>query len=683
MNRILLLLLLFTNANANMHAQDKQINKTTDSTKQLSDVIVTATRTSTQLLSIPYSVNTINRKQIDEFQFRSTPEALTGLAGVFVQKTNHGGGSPFVRGLTGNQTLLLVDGIRFNNATFRFGPNQYLNTIDVNTIAKLEVARGTGSVQYGSDALGGVVQVFTKEPVFADKKIIHATAIGRAATHDMEYTGRGEVHYQSKKIAFLVGYSNKNFGDLVGGDTTGKQTPSGYTEQAFDAKLKWKIAANATLTAAHQFLQQKNVPLYHRVKLENFAYYFFAPQQRQMTYAKLEVDGKSNILNKLVLATSLQQSLEKRSYQKNGNAYKFLEEDKVRTIGITADIFSLVGKHWTANTGVEFYNDKVNSFKQQTIIAINETINQRGLYPNNASSGNFSLYSLHHIKINRFEVQAGLRYNSFTINIPDTVTSSLKLGDITVKPTSVVTNLAVVYRIKENQSIYASFSTGYRTPNIDDMGSLGLVDFRYEIPAYNLKPEKTYNIEIGYRFINKKINASVAFFHMHLANLITRVQVPNEQVGGYNVYTKQNSQQAFVRGVEGSFNYSISKSFNVQTVVSYALGQNISANEPMRRIPPLNGKLLLNYQHKKWQASIENLFASHQNRLAKGDMADNRIPLGGTPGWYVVNLYGGFVKSTYAIRLGLQNLLNEDYRTHGSGINGIGRSVTLSIQINL
>ncbi len=685
MLRLSIFLVLITTTYIFGFTQTKNVKQqlVVDSANDLTEIIVTATRKNTQVLSIPYSVNYINVKQINEFQFRSTPDALTGLTGVFVQKTNHGGGSPFIRGLTGNQTLLLVDGIRFNNATFRFGPNQYLNTIDVNTIRKLEVARGTGSVQYGSDALGGVVQVFTKEPTFAQKKTIQATLIGKIMSHDMEYSGRAEVQYQSKKIAILVGYSNKKFGDLWGGDSTKKQTPSGYHEKAFDVKFKWKISTNTTLTAAHQFLQQRNVPLYHRVKLENFTYYFFAPQQRQMSYVKLEIDGKKKVFNKFSLTSSLQRSLEIRSYQRNENSNKFLEEDKVRTIGITGDILSILTKNWTANSGIEFYHDKVNSIKKQINLSTNLTLNQRGLYPDNSTNANFSLYTLHHIKINRFEIEAGLRYNSFSIKIPDTVTTILKLGDITVNPSSLVTNLALLYRLNNQISVYTSFSTGYRTPNIDDMGTLGLVDFRYEIPYYNLKPEKTYNTEIGYRFNSKKIQATVALFYMHMTNLITRVKINNEQVGGYNVYSKQNSNQSYIRGFEASFNYSISKSFVLQTGAAYAFGQNISANEPMRRIPPFNGRVLLNYRHKNLQASIENLFSSMQDRLAQGDIADNRIPFGGTPKWNVINIYSSYEKEKFAVRLALQNVLNNDYRTHGSGINSVGRSVTLSVQINL
>lgn len=652
-----------------------------DTANTLQEVVLTATRKSSNILLLPYSISVLERKNLDNYQFRTTPEALMGVAGVFVQKTNHGGGSPFVRGLTGNQTLLMIDGIRFNNATFRYGPNQYLNTIDQFTVDKIEVARGTGSVQYGSDALGGVVQILTKTPQFNSEAKWLASVTGKAVSQDIEYTGRADVQYQSKKIALIAGYTQRKFGDLIGGDSTGKQSPSGYTEQAFDAKLKWQAATNAVVTLAHQYVQQNDVPLYHRVKLENFAYYFFAPQKRQMSYAKLDVTTNHALVSALNVTASLQNSLENRSYLRNGNTNRFVEEDKVQTFGLTADITSNIFKNWTANSGIEYYQDKVQSIKQQISVSTNATVNQRGLYPNNATSGNFSLYSLHHINIQKFKIEAGLRYNSFAITIPDTTTTALKLGDVTVSPASLVGNLAVLYNIGSKQSVYASFSTGYRTPNIDDMGTLGLVDFRWEIPAYSLQPEKTYNTEIGYKYQGKSVTASVAMYYMHLANLITRVQVAGQQVGGYNVYTKENSQESYIKGFETNITYHFNSSFTMRGNVSYAFGQNLSRSEPMRRIPPFNGNLMFNYAKNKWLASAEYQFASTQNRLAQGDKDDNRIPTGGTPSWQVLNLYGAYKTNSYAVRLGLQNIFNQDYRTHGSGINGMGRSLVFGLQL--
>ena len=158
--------------------------------KSLTEVVVSSQRKSTALLQVPYLVEKTNSKTISTYQPRTTPEALIGLNGVFVQKTNHGGGSPFVRGLTGNQVLMLVDGIRLNNSTFRYGPNQYLNTIDAFGIDHIEVAKGTGSVQYGSDALGGVIQVFSKEPEFSTgKNSWKGNVLGKFMTGGMEKTG--------------------------------------------------------------------------------------------------------------------------------------------------------------------------------------------------------------------------------------------------------------------------------------------------------------------------------------------------------------------------------------------------------------------------------------------------------------------------------------------------------------
>jgi hemoglobin/transferrin/lactoferrin receptor protein len=151
----------------------------------LAEVVITANRYGSVLIKTPEAIRVIDNKSIQKFQLRTAPEALLLTPGVFVQKTNHGGGSAFLRGLTGNQTLLLVDGIRLSNSTMRYGPNQYFNTIDVFSIDKVEVMRGSGSVQYGSDAIGGIIQAFSHEPARTEKPIWGSTLLTRIGTQGM------------------------------------------------------------------------------------------------------------------------------------------------------------------------------------------------------------------------------------------------------------------------------------------------------------------------------------------------------------------------------------------------------------------------------------------------------------------------------------------------------------------
>lgn len=383
------------------------------------------------------------------------------------------------------------------------------------------------------------------------------------------------------------------------------------------------------------------------------------------------------------LILSLQQSVEKRDYLRNGNANRFSEEDRVKTKGATVDVFSNWGKKWNSNSGIEYYYDKVNSAKYQYPINGMAMQSLRGLYPDGASNQNFSLYTLHHLQMGRFTIEGGVRYNLLHIQITDTSKAPGSLGKVNVRPSSLVTNAALNYQLNNRSGLFVSFSTGYRAPNIDDMGSLGLVDFRYEVPAYGLKPEKSYHTELGYRFRNQQFTTSLSVFYMHLTNLITRIQVPGQQVNGYNVYTKENSQESYLRGAEFDGRYQVSARLSFEMNATYLFGQNLSAQEPMRRIPPLNGRAQLRYQHRQWYVAIENMAAAKQNRLAQGDKDDNRIPAGGTPGWYLLNLHAGHTGKLFSVKGGMQNIGNIDYRTHGSGINGAGRNVWVSVEIRL
>ncbi len=661
-------------------AQQTENEKKEDSTAlKLNEVVVTAQRHQQQNLLVPYSVNTLSRKEMDQFQYCTTPEALMGMNGVFVQKTNHGGGSPFVRGVTGNQTLILVDGIRLNNSTFRYGPNQYLNTIDPYTISKIEVAKGTGSVQYGTDAIGGVINLISNTPKFAENKsAFSGRAIAKYMTGDMEKTFRGEAMYNGKKFALLAGISKRNFGDIIGGDTTGKQSPSGYDEWSFDVKAKFLLQQNIQLTLANQFLQQQHVPVYHKVRLENFSLNEMDPQQRLLSYARLNVQGQSALFSQTEFTVSFQQAIEGRSGQKNGSTTLRKERDEIKTVGITADVLSVFNKRWIANSGIEMYTDKVGSTREDLNTQTNTVGTKRGLYPNNSTYSNYSIYSLHHLRFSKWIIDAGLRFNTFDIRIKDT-----SLGNVSIAPAALVGNGALMYVINKQQTVYASFSSGYRAPNIDDMGTLGIVDFRYEVPTGNLHPERSQHTELGYKFQSKKFSATVAAYYMHLSDLITRIKVQGDTINGYPVYKKENTEAAMIKGVETEFNWQLTKHFTINSGIAYAYGQSLSKHEPLRRIPPFNGRVMSTYRKNRWFAAAELQFASKQNRLAQGDKDDNRIGPGGTAGWQVINFYGGYHLPALNFNIGLQNLLNKDYRTHGSGINGVGRSGWIAVTVKI
>ncbi len=648
----------------------------TTSVITLQEIVVTSQRNPQASTYTPYSVSSLARKSLDDFNPRTTPEALMNMNGVFVQKTNHGGGSPFIRGLTGNQTLLLLDGIRLNNSIYRYGPNQYLNTIDAFAVDKIEVAKGTGSVQYGTDAMGGVIQVFTKEPMLRqERSTLHGNVFGKYMTGDMEKSGRTELEYSSPKFAALVGGTFRNFGDIFGGKSTGKQSPSGYDEYAFDAKIVTALKQNIQLTVASQFLRQLHVPVYHKVKLENYLLNEFNPQQQLLTYARLNIQGNKNLFNQVRVIASLQHNEEGRNSQKNESDLLIREKDKIRTLGFTADISSVMSNIWTANSGIEIYHDQVGSTRYEiNNSGTGTSTSKRGLYPDNSKSGNFSVYTLQHLNIGNWIIDGGIRYNSFKVNISD-----VTLGDVEISPDALVINAAAMYNFSQVHHVYTNFSQGFRAPNIDDMGTLGIVDFRYELPAYALSPEKSENFELGYKISLPKFNGTIAAYRVNLNQLITRVKVEGEFIDSYQVYKKENVEEAYIQGFEAAFNWNPLARLEINSGITTTYGQNITKNEPLRRIPPLNGRVAATYRIGRFFSSAELLFASKQDRLAAGDISDNRIPAGGTPGWEVVNLYAGYRIKSVRLNAGLQNILDEDYRTHGSGINGVGRSAWLAV----
>jgi outer membrane receptor protein involved in Fe transport len=644
----------------------------------LDSVIVESRNIKINDVSNPFIVSSISAKQIQQYGSRTTPEALIGTSGVFLQKTNHGGGSAFIRGLTGNQTLLVVDGIRINNATFRYGPNQYLNTIDMFTLNKIHVLKGIGAIEYGSDAMGGVIQMETKQNSQEHTGKLYASNASKFVSNQMESTNRTEIQFAQNKWNFIGGISFKNYGDIWGGESIGKQKPTGYTEKNYDLKVKININDRQELTTSSQNTIQKNIPIYHKIVLENYKTNQVDKQIHNLNYLKYKYTGKNKWLSSIIINASIQRSIEKRSLQKNNAVIVRNENDTIHTTGVTAEIISKPTSFWTINTGFDYYKDRVNSIANELNISTSTQISKRGLYPNNSIYNNSSLFNIHYISAGKFKIITGIRYNFLNIRITDT-----DLGNVVLKPSALVTNFGLNYQFNNNNALFGSLTNGYRAPNIDDLGTLGIIDFRYEIPSYNLKSEKSLNLEIGYKYNSRKSNFAISAFNMKLKDIIVRVLVDGKVINGYNVYNKKNIESSYIKGAELSYTQVLHSGFVLQTNATYTYGQNITKNEPMRRIPPFFGQTSLSWKHKNITLACRHQFAGQQTRLAKGDMDDNRIGMAGTPSWNTLNIDASIQMKHLDVNINFINILNEKYKTHGSGVFGMGRAVGFSINWKL
>ncbi|MBL0326985.1 MAG: TonB-dependent receptor [Cytophagaceae bacterium] len=640
----------------------------------LPEINVSALRSQLSNLETPASIHSISARNLKNRIFRTLPEFFENNGTFWLQKTNHGGGSLFLRGLTGNQTLTLIDGIRLNNSTFRYGPNQYLNTINPFMVSHMEVLSGGGSVQYGSDAIGGLLQIFTHDPNF-DKKV-DFIANTRYGSQNMEKSINSSLSISHKNLGLLVAGSFRDFGDLVGGKGIGIQTPSGYQEYAYDIKGVWKLRSKTSLIMAHQKVRQNHVPVYHKVKLEDFKINEMTFQIRNLSYLKVENEEKSIWLKKQGLTLSFQDNPEERTLQKNNSAMVRTENDRIKTLGFSVNNVSIPYKFWTINTGYEIYKDQVNSTRIDETVGV--TTPKRGLYPNNSEYLNQSLFNLHQFQIRSIFLNLGLRYNTIQLDIPDE-----KLGISRMDYQAFVYNAGLLKKINKKWAAYGSFNTSFRAPNVDDLGTLGIVDFRYEIPSGSLKPEFARQLEFGLKYYSEIHNMQLSVYKNNLTDLITREKLEGQKVETYQVYAKMNTGKALIKGLEYNSKTIISKKLILNLGFCYTYGQDLIKNEPLRRIPPVFGNFNLRYSGNDWYIQPAFTFAGAQKRLAAGDIADNRIGPEGTQGFAVFNFQTGYNYKNIALDISANNLGNVAYKTHGSGIYQVGRSLWASLSFKL
>ena len=607
---------------------------------------------------------------------RTVPEMLSYETGVMVQKTNHGGGSPSLRGLHGNQTLMMVDGVRLNNSIFRYGPNQYLNTVDAFAVDQLDVLFGSGSIQYGSDAMGGVIAAKFHEPEFVKCNQWVPKVFFRTTTGNQEYSMRSSVDRCFGQNAITAGITMRQFGDVLAGGDLKYQRPSGYKEFDVDVKFVRKDKLGKWV-AAHQSNNQFDVPIFHRMALENYKFYNTTLQARTLTYLKRSIVFSGKLFDEIELMAGRQNQHEHREFQKNNSNLLRTERDSVNTYFFTTKFYGKLHNRWQWVLGTDFYFDKVNSARTDADVALGTLKQIRGLYPNGSTQMQNSAFGYITKTGDRGLVRLGGRYNYTQITL-----QTLETGNVQYQKGAFVADGAGSLKVTKKLHLYGNVGTGFRSPNIDDMGTLGIVDFRFETPQYGLLPEYSFNKELGLKYKSAKSQFNVCVFHNAMSGLISRIKAGSDSMQGYPVYQKQNVGSSLIYGAELDWKHEWGGHWVFGGGGSLIVGDNIMGNEPMRRIPPAMCNAVLRYKlNGSVSFSMNIIGARAQLRLAKGDIQDNRIGPAGTPGYFTGDLRCEMNFKRATVDIAILNLRNQRYKTHGSGIYSMGRAVQLLIGI--
>ncbi len=661
--------------------------------------VVTASRSEEEILESSRSVEVLDEADVAETASMTLPALVAETPGVLVQKTNPGGGAPMIRGLIGNKNLYLFDEIRLNNSTWRSGPNQYLNLIDPFVISRVEVLKGPGSLQYGSDAIGGIVNVLPLEPEYYEDLHIGATAAGLYSSAENGLQGRLALHQGKNGFGLLGGGTLKHFGDLSGGGDAGVQPFTGYGESDADLTLMQYFPCGVKLKLAYFNTRIHDAgridQLYENKRLRYYDNF------HDLLYAKLWGDALGSKL-KYRVSLSYQHSLEKvRDLRYTTLDFDEVDriqtsETTVHTVGATGtvnarffrDIFSVTG-------GFDLYADLVGSEAWQKRGGV--VSDQRSPFPADSRyilGGFFAALKVSH-DFKGFEpgIWGGTRLSIFNAHAPDVV----DYGDVDYLHLGVVLSGGLSLMIKEMFHAGVTFSQGFRAPTLTETVSFGDMGSLFEVPNPSLSPERIHTIETFVKLLTGPVVFRGAFFYSFLTEVITRRPSTWEgqpTVNDKPVYTSVNADSGKVEGVEGWLELDLGlllrlKGVKLKGGVTSMIGEeeNCEAEtcvtQPMSKFPPLFYTFIAGWYGN---LSVETAFfgeivvrgADKQDRLSQQDRDDPRIPENGTPAWTTLSLRSGLVwRDRIRATLILGNLTNAKYKIHGSGVYEAGAHVSM------
>jgi hemoglobin/transferrin/lactoferrin receptor protein len=710
--------------------------KLTEKPLAIEEVVVSVSRRPENRSEIPNRLILIGSENVMRYQPQTSADLLAVNGEVFIQKSQQGGGSPMIRGFSANRLLLVVDGIRMNNAIFRSGNLQNVVSLDANMIENTEVILGPGSVIYGSDAVGGVLSFNTFGPRLSTGNrgySEHSIKTGYASANHAK-TIHGRFAFGQQKWGFLLSgtfsdfdhlrmgksgpdkYLRKEYvlpGFFAGKDSIVKnnnqreQLFSGYQQINLMSKFRYLPNPRTDINLGFHYSTTGDVPRYDRLIVYRnnslrYGDWYYGPQQWMMFSGKIDQTTNFLLFNRFAFIIGYQRFAESRNDRNINSPMLYHRGETVDVNTTTIDFTKNISRKTVVSYGFEFARNKINSVGTVKNLLTSEVAPIGTRYPDGSVYHTYAAYLSGKINLtNNTILNSGIRFTVTHLDGKfDNRFYQLPFSEFSSNNQAVSGNIGLIWNPSGDWFVNLVASSGFRSPNIDDIAKV----FDSEpgnvvVPNQALKPEYAYNLEARFTVpLRGKGKAEVSIFNTWLIDAMVRrpFSFNGQDSMLYNglmsrVEALVNTDKARILGVSALLEYRIMSRIWFKNSFTLIRGED-SDGFALRHVPPAFGVSRLAYTNEKWNAEIN---ASYNgtipfSRLSPDErdkpylylLNENGNPF--SPKWWTLNFVSVW-NMTESVRIswGLENILNKRYRPYSSGIAAGGRSFILSGSINL
>lgn len=701
----------------------------------LDAVVVSSTRWQQAKKEVPGRIITISPKEVILQNPQTAADLLAQSGEVYIQKSQLGGGSPMIRGFATNRVLLTVDGIRMNTAIFRSGNLQNVISLDPFATERTEILFGPGSVTYGSDAIAGVMSFYTLSPQLATdgKPTVKGNAVTRWSSANAEKTGHFDLHAGFGKWAFVTSATYTDYDNLKMGsngptdylrpeyvETTNGldktvtnadpkiQVNTGYNQVNLMQKVRFAPGKNWDLNYGFHYSTTSDYARYDRLtryknKVLQAAEWYYGPQEWMMNNLIINQTATTPVYDKLSIKLAHQFFRESRHNRDYNKPIRYDRQEKVNAYSFNVDFEKTLSEKHLLSYGAEAIYNKVNSTGEDVNILTAVTVPGPPRYPDNSDWKSYAAFVTHRYKATeKLSIQSGIRYNHFMLNAAfDDTFYPFPFSEANINAGALTGSTGIVYSPTSSWQVSANLSTGFRTPNIDDIGKIfdsapGMV----VIPNPDLKAEYIYNADFGIaKTFGNFLKLDATAFYSYLDHALVRRNFSfNDQdsivyAGELSqVQAIQNAASARVWGIQAGAELKLLYGFNLSSHFSYQKGEEELEDgsiAPLRHAAPYFGSTHLTYTINRFRA---DLYGTYNGELSNAKLApeeqdkaylyaldENGKPY--SPGWATLNLKALYKINDYLlVSAGLENITDKRYKPYSSGIAAPGRNFIFSLR---